>query len=110
MRDLTDDEKSLLYKQGLCPFCGGDEFYEGPHGASAINWYCANELCLAGFNLMIPGLWMGQLIRDSNLSLREGTSTLTGPRLPEDSLRELFKRKTTLRAWLAMLESYSTGG
>jgi hypothetical protein len=51
MRNLTDDEVQSLYDEGKCPFCGSQEFYEGPQGGMNTNWYCANEECGAGFNL-----------------------------------------------------------
>jgi len=32
-------------KEARCPACGGQEFYDGPHGGSAINVKCANPKC-----------------------------------------------------------------
>jgi len=65
MRDLTEKEMHSLMKEGLCPFCRGDQFYEGPQGGLSTNIFCANEACKAGFNLPplnIP--FTGQLIRE----------------------------------------------
>lgn len=99
-RDLSVTELDLLLEKGLCPFCGGDEFYEGPHGGRMINWYCANERCFAGFNLTPPVFGLGHLIRESYI-----TTSAQGDRMPEAQLRALFKQRTTLKAWLEMLKS-----
>lgn len=40
-----------IYDTGKCPYCGSEEFYEGPSGGMNTNWYCANDECGAGFNL-----------------------------------------------------------
>ena len=64
MRSLTEDEIAALYDRAACPFCGGIDFYEGPSGGMATNWYCANELCAAGFNLTPIRGFGCQLIRE----------------------------------------------
>ncbi|HEY4498324.1 MAG TPA: hypothetical protein VJA63_01705 [Candidatus Paceibacterota bacterium] len=55
MRELTDDERRSL-NEGRCPFCGGNEFQEGPSGGAATNYRCANPNCHAKFNLMNFGV------------------------------------------------------
>lgn len=108
-RDLTQSEREVLYDQCMCPFCGGTEFYEGPHGGMSINWYCANEKCLAGFNLAPPGLHFAQLIRESYVTIADQGATMGERRLPEPELKAIFKRKSSLRAWLNMLKSTQWG-
>jgi hypothetical protein len=109
-RELTDAEKADLYDMGRCPFCGCEEFFEGPHGGLSVNWCCANDRCLACFNLTPPALRSGQLIRESYLSFDSEKPQLKAPRMPEATLRELFKRRTTLRQWFDMLKSSRWGG
>ena len=47
---VTKKEEKKL-KKGICPDCGGTEFFEGPHGGLAINIKCANKKCNARFNV-----------------------------------------------------------
>lgn len=63
MRDLTDREYTVIFDNGVCPFCYKDEFYEGPSGGMSTNWFCANPDCGAGFNLTLIKGFGGQLIR-----------------------------------------------
>ena len=37
-----------------CPACGGNWFYEGPHGGASVNVKCANPVCGKKFNWMGP--------------------------------------------------------
>lgn len=109
-RELSEAELAAIYDECHCPFCRSEEFFEGPHALIAVNWYCANPKCLAGFNLSPPRLRVGQLIRESYISVGDAASTLDQmSRTPESSLRSLFKRRTTLRAWFDMLKSSRWG-
>lgn len=104
-RELTSNEKVDIYDMGRCPFCGSDEFHEGPHGGMAVNWYCANDECLAGFNLTPPALRAAQLIRESYKTMDGEGDHLKSPRMPIGDLRLLFKRRMPLTQWFEMLRS-----
>jgi hypothetical protein len=61
VRELTPGMKKVLKVR--CLFCDGEKFYLGPQGGWSRNIYCANEACLAGFNVTVEELpW--QLIAD----------------------------------------------
>lgn len=44
-------EEELL-KEGICPDCGSDQWYEGPSGGMATNYYCCR--CGEGWNIAWP--------------------------------------------------------
>jgi len=47
---------NLEYIEGrpVCPDCGKNDWYEGPHGGLAVNIKCANPECGRKFNWMGP--------------------------------------------------------
>lgn len=49
MREGTCLDRDEFFRKG-CPFCGGKEFIEGPHGGLSVNIRC--DICGAKFNDM----------------------------------------------------------
>lgn len=96
MRALTSRELDSLHTGGRCPFCGGEEFYEGPSGGIAMNWFCGNELCGAGFNITPVRELGGQLIKEPR---REPVPTKPVVRLAYSAPPSRWER---LRQWVAL--------
>jgi len=48
--------EEVRYRDGLpvCPDCGDNKWYEGPHGGLSVNIKCANHECGRKFNWMGP--------------------------------------------------------
>ena len=61
MRDLSDKEKAKL-RLGICPFCGSQQWFEGPHGGLCTNIFCKH--CDVGINIG-PGDF-SELIKEPN--------------------------------------------
>ncbi len=40
---------------GICPDCGGNEWYEGPSGGMCQNIKCANDMCGCKLNTCFAG-------------------------------------------------------
>lgn len=53
IQNVTKKEEALL-RQGICPDCGTQGFFEGPSGGSSINIICSNKECQAKFNMCGP--------------------------------------------------------
>lgn len=54
--DITDtDEDPMVHmiREGLCPDCAHEGFYEGPSGGASQNIMCANDACGSRFNVAV---------------------------------------------------------
>lgn len=93
MRRLTDREKSEFCDNYRCPFCGGNEFYDGPQGGMALNIFCANEECQAGLNICQGAVreMPIDLIRESKLPREQWSSEQEPPPVERrDAFRKLL--------------------
>ena len=62
MDACTETEIEAL-QHDRCPDCGNFGFHDGPRGGSAINIFCCNPSCRAGFNVAPYIIWAQRIER-----------------------------------------------